>query len=83
VTETERWLASFFERQGAALDQPWEAVLNEQYFDLGLVDSLGLVELIVGIEGELGARLESTHVQDPRFGTIRGLAQIVDELAAR
>jgi acyl carrier protein len=76
---TETWIVAYFEQHGRLNGrEPWE-LLDESYFELELLDSLGVVQLIVGIEDDLGVRLESEQMQDPRFCSIRGLAQIVDE----
>lgn len=82
MNDTERWIATYISENGR-LEAPSEAVLDDNYFELELLDSLGIVQMIVGIEDELGARLESEQMQDPRFCTIRGLAEIVSEVKAR
>lgn len=82
MTETERWIAEYFEQHGKLNGREAAELLDESYFELELLDSLGVVQMIVGIEDDLGVRLESEHMQDPRFCSIRGLAEIVDEQRA-
>ena len=79
MTETERWIVEYFEQHGKLNGETAEELLDANYFELELLDSLGVVQMIVGIEDDLGVRLESPHMQDPRFCSIRGLAAIVDE----
>ncbi len=82
ATATEQLLLGFFlERNEAvrAQDDP-EALLGVNYFERDLLDSLGIVEMIDFIEDSFGVTLDSQHMQDPRFCSMRGLAQIIDEL---
>ena len=79
MNDTERWIVAYFEKHGRLNGRESEELLEENYFELELLDSLGVVQMIVGIEDDLGVRLESPEMQDPRFCTIRGLAAIVDE----
>ena len=82
MTGTERWIIDFFDRHGKLDGRDPAELLDDSYFELELLDSLGVVQMIVGIEDDLGVRLESEQMQDPRFCSIRGLAAIVDEQRA-
>ena len=79
MTETERWILAYFEEHGTVDGKDTDELLDANYFELELLDSLGVVQMVVGIEDDLGVRLEPPHMQDPRFCTIRGLAAILDE----
>ena len=79
MTETEAWIVRYFDTAGAADGHDPEHLLDVNYFSRELLDSLGIVQLIVGLEEEFDVRLDSAQMQDPRFCTIRGLAEIVDE----
>ena len=79
MTETERWIVSYFKERGRLNGKDPTALLEENYFELELLDSLGVVLMIVGIEEDLGVRLDAPEMQDPRFCSIRGLAAIIDE----
>ena len=84
MNEIERWLVDHFEQNGGL--PPGESaddLLEVNYFDRRLLDSLGIVQMIVGLEEDFGVRLEPEHMQDPRFCTIRGLGQIVGEAQAK
>lgn len=78
--ESEDWLVEFLLANTPGDPGPVAELLEANYFERELLDSLGIVQLIVGIEDRFDVRLDSSHMQDPRFCTIRGLAQIIDEL---
>lgn len=80
MTDIERWITDYFQAQGQVGHLDSESLLDENYFERELLDSLGIVQMIVGIEDDFGVRLEPEHMQDPRFCTIRGLGQIIGEL---
>ena len=82
MTEIENWLVEYMREHGKADGGDAESLAEENYFERELLDSLGIVQMVVGIEDEFGVRLEAEQMQDPRFCTIRGLAQIVDEARA-
>jgi acyl carrier protein len=77
MNEIESWIADYLRREGKAGDADLEALVEANFVEHGLMDSLGIVMLIVDLEVEFGARLASDQMQDPRFATIRGLAEIV------
>jgi acyl carrier protein len=81
LSESEQWLVEFLS-ENASREVDDAGLLAANYFEEELLDSLGIVRLIVGIEDRFAVRLEAEHMQDPRFCTIRGLGQILDELRA-
>jgi acyl carrier protein len=82
MNDTEQWLVRHFEANDPGNGAIGPELLDVNYFDHELLDSFGVVQLILGIEDELGVRLEPEQMQDPRFCTIRGLAEIIDEQKA-
>lgn len=54
--------------------------LGYMYLDEGLVDSIGVVELVMEIESALGVRLEPEHMQSEEFRTIGGLIRIIERV---
>ena len=75
-----QWLLAWGgRRETAAGKAPLNPAAN--YFEAGLVDSLGLMELIAGLEGAFQVRFTEDHFQDPRFATMGGLAELVTELS--
>ena len=57
--------------------------MKADYFDAGLVDSLGVVVLITSLENTFQVKLQPSHLQEKRFFTVGGLIEIVEELLQR
>lgn len=55
-------------------------LLEMNYFDNGLVDSLGVVTLILSAEEHFGISLGQTQFDDPRFQVIGGLGDIIENI---
>jgi len=55
-------------------------LLEMNYFDKGLVDSLGVVNLILSAEEHFGISLEQKHFNDPRFQVVGGLGDIIESI---
>ncbi len=83
MNEPLRWIVSYFEEFGKLGERSVEDVLDENYVTLGLLDSLGIVQLLVGIEEQFGVWLDPAEMQDPRFCSIAGLAALVEESRAK
>lgn len=76
------WLVDWFEKRSGTIGQI-EQNHTVNYIEMGLIDSMGLMELIGGLEGAFGVRYTETHFQDPRFATIQGLSELTAELAGQ
>lgn len=71
-----QWLKNKFQK-----DAPLPAESEEaNYFSLGLIDSYSFVELVADIEKEFKVKFTIKHFKDPKFFTIKGLAEMIDEL---
>ena len=77
-----RWIVGYFEEHGKLGGRTMEDVLDENYVTLELLDSLGIVQLLVGIEEQFGVWLDPAEMQDPRVCSIAGLAALVEESRA-
>ncbi len=54
------------------------AQLSEtNYFEAGLLTSLEVIEFVSDIENRFGVQFSEHDFQDPRFGTVAGLAELV------
>lgn len=71
-----QWLKQYF---SAKAELP-EGVEEANYFEVGLINSLGIIELIEAVESHFEIKFNAMHFQERRFSTIQGLAEIVDEL---
>lgn len=84
MSDPRSWLIAYFEANGELAGRQVEDLLDENYVSLELLDSLGIVQMLVGLEEDFGVWLDPAEMQDPRFCSIAGLAELVDEaLAAR
>lgn len=78
LVAVERWIARFLTTMGGDSADP-----DRDLFADGGLDSLAVVNLIVGLEATFKIRLTEDDLQDPRFATVRGIAHIVSEAARR
>lgn len=77
--DVSKWIRDFLsQRDGDIEPDP-----DQDLFAEGLLDSLGVVSLVTGLESRFGARLTEKDFQDLRFSTIRGLSAIVSEARER
>jgi acyl carrier protein len=51
-------------------------------WDMGYLDSNGVVELIVFIESEFGVEVPEEALFDPDFTRLSGIARVIDDLVA-
>jgi acyl carrier protein len=83
MSEPLRWLIEYLTAHGKLGELAVEGVLEENYVALGLLDSLGVVQMLMGLEEQFGVWLTPEEMQDPRFCSIAGLAELVDGARAR
>ena len=77
------WLLTWFRKRNGRLEGPFEEQLKVDYFKAGWIDSLGVIELITGVEHHFGIRFEAHHFQERRFSTIAGLSELIEELCRK
>lgn len=73
------WVYDFFSQRGELPGKDREAQISVDIFDNELVDSFGIVELVAEIESGFAIELTPQDLEDSRFRTIQGLAEIIDE----
>jgi len=73
----------YFEQHGRLHGRSVDELLDQNYVSMELLDSLGVVQMLVGIEDRFGVWLDPAEMQDPRFCTIAGLAALVEQALAR
>ena len=79
--EVKDWVFDFFEKiKGGIPGTTEEEKSAVDYFSAGLLDSLGVVNLIVGIEEEFQITFGPENMQDPRFCRIGGLVELISEM---
>ncbi|WP_456324637.1 acyl carrier protein [Desulfonauticus submarinus] len=74
------WLLKWFEQRGQVPGETVEEKLKVNYFEAGLIDSFGVIEMISEIEEYFGINFSEKHFQERRFATIGGLKDIISEL---
>ena len=83
MSDARTWLVEFFEDNGRLAGRSIEDLAAENYVSMELLDSLGIVQMLVGLEEQFGVWLDPAEMQDPRFCSIDGLAELVEESRAR
>lgn len=83
VSTVQAWLIDYFRRESRKRDADIGALLDVNYVSEDLLDSLAIVQMLAGIEDEFGVWLEPEEMQDPRFCSIAGLAELVEAERAR
>ena len=76
MEKTKEWVINYFEKKSGN----HVSNLDANYFDAGLIDSFGVIELVEEVESVFGIRLSEQDFQDRRFSTITGLIEMIGEL---
>jgi len=75
------FMIGYFKEKGLPdIDSEIE-LLDLNYLDKGIIDSFGIVEMIVSLEGEFGITFPPEDMQKEEFGTVGGLIGIVETLS--
>ena len=74
--EMKKWLTAWFSKHTGHDTPEIEAHADENYFELGYIDSFGFIELIEELEETHELTFENDAFEDRAFATINGLAQI-------
>ena len=72
----EQWLINWFLQK----EPDVSLGASDDYFEQGVIDSFGVIELIEDIEDEFQIQFSEDSFQDRRFPTIGGLSEIVSEI---
>ncbi len=71
------WLTDWFVSRAKIGKQVRESLLNVDYFEAGFLTSMEVVEFVTDIEQRFGVQFSDRDLQDPRFVTIAGLAELI------
>lgn len=69
------WLTEWFHSREPLITLTPEA----NFFVVGAIDSFGVIELIEEIEETYSVKFTQEEFQDPRFVSIQGLAELLEE----
>ena len=75
----QKWLSEWFCANGSATMEEIAQHLDDNYFELGYIDSFGFIMLINAIEEEFNISFDNDTFQDRAFSTLSGLARAVEE----
>lgn len=79
--QVEEWLTAWFIAHGKigreAAGRPANAIRATDYFDAGWLTSMEVVEFVTEIEQQFAMQFSDRDLQDPRFITINGLAELI------
>ncbi len=78
--EVKEWIVNFFEKRKGIPGETEEEKLKVDYFQTGLLESIEVVDLILGIEEKFEVKFTPERMQDRRFCYIGGLANIISEM---
>lgn len=73
-------ILEFFKSKGSIPGNSKAEYLNCKYLEVGLVDSMQLVEMIVLFEDEFKIKFTTEDLQSNEFRTISGLINIINKL---
>ena len=73
------WLTDWFVSRAKIGKQVRESLLNVDYFEAGWLTSMEVVEFVTDIEQRFGMQFSDHDLQDARFITIAGLAELILE----
>lgn len=77
MTTEDRVRRFIVERFGRAASQPGSLGDDVLLIEEGIVDSLGIFQLVAHIEGEFGLRVEDEELVAENFGTIAEIARLI------
>jgi acyl carrier protein len=73
----EEYVIEYFRRQNSLPEKPKEELLATFYLDAGLIDSMGIVELISEFETKFEFQFTADDLQSNEFQTIGGLISLI------
>jgi acyl carrier protein len=79
MTQAVDWLMAYFSKKNDLSEYDNEVLPQLNYFDEGLIDSFGIIELVMNIEKDFKVKFPNDAFQDRRFSTLQGLAEIIEE----
>lgn len=84
LDEISQWLRGWFLKNSSlTFDNIKEAFESLNYFETGLVDSLGYMELITEIETRFGVEFSNDDFQNRDFATVGGLMRAIHHYALK
>ena len=79
-SEVKNFVVNYFKEKGLPDIDAESELLGYNYLEKGIIDSFGIVEMIVSMEGQFGVTFPPEEMQKEEFGTVGGLINLVDRL---
>ncbi len=79
-SEVKNFVVDYFKEKGLPDIDAESELLGYNYLDKGIIDSFGIVEMIVSLEGQFEVTFPPEEMQKEEFGTVGGLINLVDKL---
>lgn len=79
INDIKEWLYDFISKRDSRTDIKDKLKDSTDIFESGIMDSLGIVELLTGIESRFNIELISDSLEIDRFNSIQGIAEIIFE----
>jgi acyl carrier protein len=76
------FLIEYFKTKSPQLNFDDPYVLTTDFIQTGILDSLGVLELIEAVEAQYSIAFSTEDLENPTFKTIEGLRQIISEKIA-
>lgn len=73
------WVIKWFQDNGEKTDD-LSGHLDDNFFELGLIDSFGFIMLMGAVEEEFGVVFDNDQFQDRSFSTINGFSKALQEV---
>ena len=70
----------FLRSKGGIPGRSEQEQLDFEYLEEKLIDSLGIVTMVLTFEDEFGIHFEPEHMQSEDFRTIGGLVRLIEQL---
>ncbi len=77
--DVQQWLKAWLASKGKITALATESFLATDYFEAGWLTSMEVVEFVTEIEGRFAMQFSESDLQDRRFATIAGLAELIFE----
>lgn len=75
--EIQKWLVDWFSKNSSTSEEEVLSHLNDNYFELGYVDSFGFLSMIVDIQEKYDIELNNDDFTGQGFSTINGLSELI------
>lgn len=74
------WLTDWVSTHSINASEDLENMVEENYLQSNIINSFGLIELILESEQHFSIKFDNKNFEDPRFTSFKGLAEIIHEI---